>query len=209
MSLTYFNPSKETSLPVDASNKGLSAVFLQEGKPIAFASKALTEDGTKICKRNKDMQGFLVVVFDCELFRTYLYGCKFQVESDHKPLEMISQKNLIAAPPRLQRMLLCLQEYDLSIIYRLGKEMTLADRFSRLSNKKTKEEINLNVRVDFVQFSTEKLTQIHQATKADPILCELRETILQGWPNTFRDIGKNLQPYCHIGTSWLLKMVSL
>ena len=84
--------------------------------------------------------------------------------------------------------LLRLQEYDLSIIYRPGKEMTLA-------NKKTKEEINLNVRVDFVQFSTEKLTQIHQATKADPIFCELRETILQGWPNTFREISKNLQPY--------------
>ena len=117
------------------------------------------------------------------------------MESNHKPLEMISLKNLIVASPRLQRMLLCLQEYDLSIIYCPGKEMSLADGFSWLPNKKTKEEINLNVRVDFVQFSTEKLTQIHQATKADPILCELRETILQGWPNTFRETSKNLQPY--------------
>ena len=73
--------------------------------------------------------------------------------------------------------------------------MTLADGFSRLPNRKTKEEIKLNVRVDFVQFSTEKLTQIHQATKADPILCELRETIPRGWPNTFREISKNLPPY--------------
>ncbi len=83
----------------------------------------------------------------------------------------------------------------MSIIYRPGKEMTLANGFSRLPNKKTKEEINLNVRVYFVQFSIEKLTQIYQATKADPIFCELRETILQGWPNTFREISKNLQPY--------------
>ncbi len=104
---------------------------------------------------------------------------------------MISLKNLIAAPPRIQRMLLRLQDYDLSIIYRPGKEMTLADGFSRLSNKKTKEGINLNVRVDFVQFSTEKLTQIHQATKADPILCKLRETILQGWPITQKLVQLN------------------
>ena len=117
------------------------------------------------------------------------------MESGHKPLEMISLKNLIAASSRLQRMLLRLQGYDLSIIYCPGKETTLADRFSWLPNKKTKEEINFNVRVNFVQFSAEKLTQIHQATKADPILCELRETILQGWPNTFREISKNLQPY--------------
>ena len=192
MSLTYLKPSKETSLQVDASNKGLCAVLLQEGKPIEFASKALTETEQRYANIEREL---LAVVFGCERFRTYLYGCKFQVESDHKPLEMISLKNLFAVPPRLQRMLLRLQEYDLSIIYRPGKEMTLANGFSRLPNKKTKEEISLNVRVDFVQFSTEKLTQIHQATKADPILCELRETILQGWPNTFREISKNLQSY--------------
>ena len=152
MSLINFNPSKETSLQVDTSNKGRGTVLLQEGKPIAFASKALTE--TEQRYENIEWE-LLAVVFGCERFRPYLYGCKFQVESDHKPLEMISLKNLIAAPPRLQCMLLHLQEYDLSIIYCPGKEMTLADRFSRLPNKKTKEEINLNVRVDFVQFSTD------------------------------------------------------
>ena len=89
-------------------------------------------------------------------------------------------------------MLLRQQEYDLSTIYCPGKEMTLVDGFSRLPNKKTEEEIELNVRVDFVQFSTEKLTQIHKATNADPILCEFRETILQGCSNTFREISKNL-----------------
>ena len=177
---------------MDASNKGLGKILLQEGNPIAFVSKALTETEQRYAKIEREL---LAVVFGCERFRTYLYGCKFKVESDNKPLEMISLNNLISAPPRLLRMLLRLQEYDLSIIYRPGKEMTLADRFSLLPNKKTKEEINLKVRVDFVQFSTEKLTQIHQATKADPILGELRETILQGWPNTFREISKNLQPY--------------
>ena len=181
------------SLQVDTSNEGLGAVLLQEGKPIAFVSKALTETEQRYANIERQL---LTVVFGCGRFRTYLYGCKFQVASDHKPLEMISLKNLIATPPRLQHMLLRLQEYDLSIICRPGKEITLADGFSRLPNKKIKEEINLNVRVYFVQFSIETLTQIHQATKADLIFCELRETILQGWPNTFREISKNLQPYC-------------
>ena len=120
MSLSYFNPSKETSLQVNASNKGRGAVLLQEGRPIAFVSKVLTETKQRYVNIERELPA---VLFDCERFRTYLYGCKFQVESDHKPLEMISQKNLIAVPPRLQRILLRLQEYDLSIIYRPGKEI--------------------------------------------------------------------------------------
>ena len=43
MILTYKKKAKkkQTSIRVEASNKGLSAVLLQEGKPIAFAPKAL------------------------------------------------------------------------------------------------------------------------------------------------------------------------
>ena len=74
----------------------------------------------------------------------------------------------------------------MTIVYRTGKEMTLADGFSNLPNKKTREEINLDIKVDFVQFSMEKLTQIHQATNADPKLCELREMILRSCPDTFK-----------------------
>ena len=43
------------------------------------------------------------VVFGCERFHTYVYGTRFTVESDHKPLQMIILKNLAAAPHRLQR----------------------------------------------------------------------------------------------------------
>ena len=70
MSLTY--PSKETSLQVDASNKGLGVVLLQEGKPIAFASKALTETEQRYANIQREL---LAVVFGCERFRTYLCGC--------------------------------------------------------------------------------------------------------------------------------------
>ena len=43
VTLTYFDPEKETVLQVDASTKGLGATLLQEDKPVAFASKALTD----------------------------------------------------------------------------------------------------------------------------------------------------------------------
>ncbi len=40
--LAYYDPGKEVTLQVDASTRGLEATLIQEGKPIAFASKALT-----------------------------------------------------------------------------------------------------------------------------------------------------------------------
>ena len=41
MTLCYFNIGKPVTIQVDASGKGLRAALLQEGHPVAFASKAL------------------------------------------------------------------------------------------------------------------------------------------------------------------------
>ena len=41
--LAYYDPNKETVLQTDASIKGLGTCLLQNGKPVYFASKALTE----------------------------------------------------------------------------------------------------------------------------------------------------------------------
>ena len=40
--LIYFNPDKELVLQVDSSKDGLGAALLQDGKPIVYASRALT-----------------------------------------------------------------------------------------------------------------------------------------------------------------------
>jgi hypothetical protein len=41
--LAYYDPEKELKLKVDALKYGLGAVLLQEGKPIGYASKSLTD----------------------------------------------------------------------------------------------------------------------------------------------------------------------
>ena len=116
------------TLQGDASQKGLGAVLLQEAKPIAFAPKALTRAESRYANIKREL---LAVVYGCEKFHTYLYGRKFVVESDHKPLEMIQKKNFASSPPRLQRMLLRLQMYDFEITWRPGSEIILADALSR------------------------------------------------------------------------------
>ena len=56
------------------------------------------------------------------------------VKSDHKPLEAIFKKHLSSAPPRLARMLLCIQKYDAQIKYLPGKDVPVADALSRISS---------------------------------------------------------------------------
>lgn len=190
--LAYFDPHKPTTLQVDASSHGLGAALLQEGRPIAFASKSLTPAEQRYANIEREL---LAVVFGAKRFHTYVFGKPFMVESDHKPLEMISLKNLVAAPPRLQRMLLQLQEYDLTIKYKPGREMHLPDGLSRLPNSASRNPIPLDVHVDFVQFSEDKLTELKRETAKDRELVELISIITEGWPDRQNQAPPALRPY--------------
>ena len=132
--LRYYDWSKLVTLQCDASLKGLGACIIQDGKLIAFASNSLMDTETHYANIEREL---LAIIYGCEKFHTYLYGRTFIVEMDHKPLKMISLKNLTVAPTHLQRMLLHLQQYDLVITYRPGKEMLLADALSHLPSRPT------------------------------------------------------------------------
>ena len=106
--LAYFDNQKVTTLKCDATKYGLGATLMQEGKPIAFASKSLTPSEVQYAQIEKEM---LAIFFGCKRFHQYLYGRKVKVETDHKPLVPVFKKTLSKAPPRLQRMLLQLQSY--------------------------------------------------------------------------------------------------
>jgi len=122
--LSYYDPNKPVLLSVDASTSGLGAVLIQEGKPVAYASRALTPAQQKYAQIEKEL---LAIVYGCNKFHQYVYGHTVHVETDHKPLQSIMQKNLNQAPLRLQRMLLSLQKYDLKVKYKPGLTMHLAD----------------------------------------------------------------------------------
>ena len=182
--LTYFDPSQPTVVQVDASSRGLGAALLQNGKPVVFASKALTDTEQRYANIEREL---LAVVFGCTRFHTYLYGSKFVVESDHKPLENIQHKSLANTPPRLQRMMLKLQPYDFTIVYKPGREMALADAVSRL-HPAPGPTINFDTTIYTVQFSHARLTQLKQETACDPVLRSLSGTILLGWPEDPKEL---------------------
>ena len=203
----YFDPTKATTLEVDSSTKGLGAAILQDGQPVAFASRALNSAQSNYPNIDREM---LAVVFGINRFHTYLYGRPFRVITDQKPLEMISKKPLLRAPPRLQGMLQKIQGYDFTIEYRQGKTITLADTLSRLPNPKDKGAVELDLRVDgiemttaevhrcdidLVNFSQRKQHQLRDQTARDPTRNALMEAIIQGWPDRTKDLPTDVRVF--------------
>jgi hypothetical protein len=88
--LQYPDFSKEFILTTDASNQGLGAVLSQgeTGKdlPIAYASRNLNKAEKNYTTSEKEL---LAIVWAIKHFRPYLYGRKFKIASNHKPLTWI------------------------------------------------------------------------------------------------------------------------
>jgi len=174
--LAYYDRNEPVVLHVDASSKGLGAALFQENKPIAFASKALTPAETRYANIEREL---LAVVYGCEKFHSYLYGRSFVVKTDHRPLEQIHKKNLMQAPPRLQRMLLRLQPYDCVIKYLPGKEMVTADALSRLSPLDEYEVSDMNVKVHhLIRITPAKMEEFKEETAKDETLQLLSRQVI-------------------------------
>ena len=129
-SLQYFDASKLVTIQVDASTRGLGATLLQDKGPVEYRSKLLTETEKRYSNIEREMLG---IVHGLEKFHYYAYGRHVTVETDHKPLETIFKKHLSSAPPRITRMMLRIQKYDVDIKYVPGKDIPLADALSRLN----------------------------------------------------------------------------
>lgn len=193
--MVYFDKNKTSIVQVDASQRAIGAALLQDGKVVEFASKALKDAETRYANIEREL---LACVFGAERFAKYLLGGpKFIIQSDHKPLEMITKKNLAAAPARLQSMLIRLNKYDYEVEYKPGKEMILADTLSRLrrKNEETDEEIKLDVTIGFVQFSEEKKKKIKEEIQQDRELLTLKRTILNGFPEKMKDSPEEIRQY--------------
>ena len=100
--LAYYNHKRQTQLQTDTSIKGLGACLLQEGKPVYFASEALTEAQKGYVAIQIDL---LAVAWAMEKFHHFLYASNFILETDQKPLEAILSKSINQATPRLQQIL--------------------------------------------------------------------------------------------------------
>ncbi|XP_062541083.1 uncharacterized protein K02A2.6-like [Armigeres subalbatus] len=187
--LRYFDSNKDVVIQCDSSSVGLGAVLMQDGHPIVYASKTLSSTERKYAQIEKET---LAILFACRKFELYILGKPVMVETDHQPLIRIFKKPLVEAPLRIQRMLLALQRYQITLRFTPGKEVVIADMLSRaaLSNKDTTdkemfdiyEAQQINV-IDFIPISDERVEQITIESCNDPEIQTVIHYIIDGWPN--------------------------
>ena len=196
--LRYYNLADEVTIQCDASQSGLGAALMQNGQPVAYASRALTPPETRYAQIEKEL---LAIVFACDRFEAYIYGRdRVSIESDHKPLETIVLKPLSSAPKRLQRMLLRLQKYTLDVKFKKGEHMYLADTLSRAYIPEVKvrdfvHELEVLDHRESLPVSQERWQQLNHASENDYVCQQLRATIQNGWPDTKAEVPECVLPY--------------
>ena len=196
--LTYFDVAKPVTVSCDASKSGLGAMLLQDEKPIAFASRSITETETRYANSENEL---LAILFGLERFHQYTYGKHVIVESDHKPLETIVKKPLANTPPRLQRMLLRLQTYDFYVNYRPGKLLVVSDMLSRAYTTDNRDNMSDDIEcfiymvINSMPVLNKKLEEIKVETEKDDKPSIVRQFIREGWPENKYDIPDKIYEY--------------
>ena len=191
------------TIQFDALQSGLGACILQDKKAIAYASRAMSKAEVNYAQIEKEMLSILFAVWK---FHQYIYGEKqVIIKNDHKPLEVIMKKTMNKVPPRLQRMMLSLQPYDLQVKYVPGKFMYLADALSQALlpiQDAAEEDPDLDYVVHSIiknlPVTTSKLEEFKDATAQDSTLKTVATYCQHGWPRAQRNVPVDVRKYWHI-----------
>ncbi|KAM7293520.1 uncharacterized protein ISCGN_026650 [Ixodes scapularis] len=192
--LAYYNVNGAMTLSVDASSKALGAVLLQEGKPVAYASAAMTEAQQNYPQIEKEA---LAIRYGCRKFHQYIYGRPLTIETDHKPIESIAKKPLSKAPPRLQRLLFDVQQYAPTIVYKKGTELVIADLLSRdcIKNESAGAYTNDIQVMAIVPMSPGTMEELKRDIAQDKEIQEVIQATKEGWPSTTRGLSDPMKLY--------------
>lgn len=130
--LRYPDFSKTFIVTTDASDTACGAILSQnygnDDLPIAYGSKGFTKG-----ERNKPTieKELTAIHWAVNHFKGYLYGKRFVVRTDHKPLVYLF--NMKNPTSKLTRMRLDLEEFDFDVEFISGKNNVGADALSRIA----------------------------------------------------------------------------
>ena len=199
--LVHYDPALPITLAGDASAYGIGAVIshtLLDGseRPIAFASRTLTTSERNYAQIEKEA---LSLIFGVKKFHHYLYGRKFNLVTDHKPLlAILGEKKGIPslAAARLQRWAVLLSAYQYQIKFKPTAEHANADGLARLPlplEIETAQPSSPSSSIfNVAQLDALPVTslQVATATRTDPVLSRVFTSTKRGWPHMVPDTLK-------------------
>jgi hypothetical protein len=118
--------SKPFEVFCDVSGMDLDCVLMQEGRVIAYASRAVRPH--EINYPTHDLE-LAAVVHALKIWRHYLMGNRCNIFTDHKSLKYIFTQSELNM--RQRRWLELIKDYDLEVHYHPGKVNVIADALSR------------------------------------------------------------------------------
>ena len=204
--MAYFDHTRPVTPQVDAFQGGVGAALLQPDdsdnlQPVADTSCKMRPKEELWAQVEKEC---LAIAAACDKWDLWIYGRQVNVHTDHQPLETILKKPLHAAPRRRQKMMMCLQRYNINVTYKKGTSLLLADTLSRAplpttnDSKQTNFEVfrvNIDNHVEDSRITHQTLDDIKVSTANDPTICDLNKIIIQGLPTQKSKLPQSLQPF--------------
>jgi hypothetical protein len=123
--LSLPNFTKTFVLECDASGKGIGVVLMQEGRPLAFTKKKLSERNLGKSIYEKELLAILHAIY---LWHPYLLGQCFQIKTDYQSLKYFMEQHISSSEQ--QKWVTKLFGYDYEIIYKKGKDNVVVDALS-------------------------------------------------------------------------------
>ncbi|KAJ0816356.1 putative nucleotidyltransferase, Ribonuclease H [Helianthus annuus] len=160
--------SKTFVIETDASTRGMGAVLMQEGHPLSFISKALSNRQQSLSVYEKEL---LAIIMAVKYWHHYLVTRHFVIKTDHQSLKHLLEQKIVT--PLQQKWLSKLLGYDYEICYKKGVENVVADALSRVQGM-TLFEISISA-VDPVLWP-----RIQEAWQKDSITKDLIDKLQQG-----------------------------
>ncbi|UYV60521.1 hypothetical protein LAZ67_1001407, partial [Cordylochernes scorpioides] len=195
--LVPYDATLPLCLATDASQIGVGAVLshIIEGqeRPIMFASQTLSVAEQNYSQIEKEA---LAIIYGVTKFHQFIYGRKFILITDHKPLVTIlgSRSGIpTLSTSRLQRWALILSAYTYDIKFRRTQDHGNADLLSRFPvGCEEIPRLNNVYALSYVEELPITAEEIATETEKDEVLSLAKFYTQQGWPEKVADY---LRPY--------------